>query len=193
MNSLDNGGRFYNLLTDAKDDVISTAELARAAGVFSGKQAMVIYLELSLAELPEKGQIISKLTPQLKAIYEWFTPQWYLPTQALKQGEPSQSAIVTGIPEHVDSKTEFTGFILIPIIAGSVTTFTFVPIMDQYDVYHLRSRESDEDFLIAHNRGRGKLPHSMVRCGGVLKELKKGKKKSDQATLFLETMYYTPL
>jgi len=32
--TLDNGGRFYNIFTDAGDDVVSRAELAKAAGVF---------------------------------------------------------------------------------------------------------------------------------------------------------------
>lgn len=34
--AIDNGGRFYNFLADADDEVVSRDELAKAAGVFTG-------------------------------------------------------------------------------------------------------------------------------------------------------------
>ena len=34
LEALDNGGRFYNIFTHAKDDEVSLAELAKVAGVF---------------------------------------------------------------------------------------------------------------------------------------------------------------
>jgi hypothetical protein len=37
--TLDNGGRFYNFFTDADDNVVSRAELAKAAGVGCDRHA----------------------------------------------------------------------------------------------------------------------------------------------------------
>ena len=48
ITAMDNGGRFYNLLTKANDGNVSTSELAKVAGVFSDKQKMVLYLDMSL-------------------------------------------------------------------------------------------------------------------------------------------------
>ena len=40
LNALDNGGRFYNVFTKAKDEVITDSELCKAAGVFSQQDYM---------------------------------------------------------------------------------------------------------------------------------------------------------
>jgi hypothetical protein len=49
--SLDNGGRFYNLLTKAKDGIINQAELGKSGGIFNDKQKMILFLELSISKL----------------------------------------------------------------------------------------------------------------------------------------------
>ena len=51
--ALDNGGRFYNIFTEADDGEISTAELARVAGAFTDKQKMFLYLDMALAGLDQ--------------------------------------------------------------------------------------------------------------------------------------------
>ena len=193
MAALDNGGRFYNFLTDAKDEVISTPELAKAAGLFSGKQNMVIFLEMALLELDEsaKSEVISKLSDDLVKSRKKYLPNIYLPSEAIKNGRPAQSAIVTGVPKLIDSKEEFTGFIFIPIVAGNVTTMMLIPIIEQYDVYHLFDVNTSQDFLIAHVKGKNKLKEELTRCGGVLKELNQKKSDSSPKKLFLETLYYS--
>lgn len=40
--SLDNGGRFYNVLTQANDGDVTSAELAKVTGVFSDMQKMIV-------------------------------------------------------------------------------------------------------------------------------------------------------
>lgn len=193
--SLDNGGRFYNFASKADDGEISSAELAKAAGVFSDKQQMMLYLEMSISELDQDSQkrVLSSLSVDLKATHKKYAPQHLIPSKAKTEGKLTSCAIITGIPNLVDSKTDFNGFIMIPIASGKVTTFVMIPLIDQYDVYELRDHETAQDFLIAHNRGSNKLPESMVRCGGVLKELKNGKDKGADATIFLETIYYSLL
>ena len=45
--SLDNGGRFYNVLTKSDDGIISSSELGKVAGLFIDKQKMVLFLDLA--------------------------------------------------------------------------------------------------------------------------------------------------
>ena len=45
--AIDNGGRFYNFFTDADDDVVTRAELAKAAGVFSAGVNAFLFLEVA--------------------------------------------------------------------------------------------------------------------------------------------------
>jgi len=193
--SLDNGGRFYNLLTKANDGQVSSAELAKVAGVFNDKQKMVLYLEMSLSYLdePSRKSIHASLSDDLKKSYKKYSPQRMLPSQAQKAGKLKSNAIITGVPRFVDAKSEFTGFIMVPIMAGKVMTFVMIPIIDQYDVYELRDDLISKEFIIAHARGKVKLPEAEIRCGGIIKELKADKKEKSKATKFLEAMYYTPL
>ncbi len=190
--SLDNGGRFYNLRSKAKDGDISSAELAKAAGVFTGRQTMMLYLEMSLMDLDEwkKGQVLSHLSKSLKSDYAKFKPERFSPQQANEGAIVGQSAIITGIPKHVDSKTEFKGFIMIPISTGKTTTFTMVPLIDQYDIYELRDERTDQEFFIAHHRSKRKLSEEVTRCGGVIKELKSKKSEKSNSDKFLEMVYY---
>jgi len=193
--TLDNGGRFYNLATKANDGNISSAELSKVAGFFSDKQKMILYLEMSLIELDKESRkkVLTKLSQNLKSAHSKYLPQIMTPSEAVRRAKVSSSAIVTGIPKLVDSKSEFTGFIMIPISTGKTTTFTMIPIFDQYDVYELRDNETSEEFLVAHNRSSRKLDQILIRCAGVIKELRQSKKEKKASNIFLEMLYYTPL
>lgn len=191
--ALDNGGRFYNLASLANDGEITHAELAKAAGVVSDSQKIITYLELSLDQLePDaKQRVLSHLSTDLKHKYEKHLPLRFLPSEAVKHAQVATPSIITGVPRLVESKSEFTGFIMIPISTGSVTTFMMVPIIDQYDVYELRDQASDETFFVAHARSRTKLPEQVVSCGGVIKELKADKKEKVASKKYLEISHYS--
>ncbi|NQY29406.1 MAG: hypothetical protein HRT69_08040 [Flavobacteriaceae bacterium] len=195
ITAMDNGGRFYNLLTKANDGNVSTSELAKIAGVFSDKQKMVLYLEMSLLSLDEnsKHSVIKLLSNDLAIAYHKYKSQILMPSKAIENGIVSKNAIITGTPEYVTSNSDFNGFIMIPIMAGSVMTMTMIPIIDHYDVYKIRDQESDQHFLIAHARSSKKLPQQLIKCGGILKELKTNKKVGNQQNKFLETVYYSVL
>lgn len=190
--ALDNGGRFYNLASRANDGEITHAELAKAAGIISDTQKIITYLELSLDMLQKEAKqaVISQLSVDLKHKYDKYRPERFSPSEAILKATASTPAIITGLPKLVDSKTKFSGFIMVPITTGSVTTFIMIPIMDQYDVYELRDEESDETFFVAHGRGRSKLPEKMVSCGGVVKELKADKKEKVASQKYLEISHY---
>ena len=172
--SLDNGGRFYNLLTKAEDGVISQAELAKTGGIFNDKQKMILFLELSISKLKptEKEMIISKLDENLKADYIKYQPQTLLPSEVNDKGKLSSNVILNGVPKLIDSKSDFNGFIMIPITTGKVMTFSLIPLIDYYDVYELRDEKTSETFIIAHSKSSEKLPNEKMIVAGVLKELK---------------------
>lgn len=192
ISNLDNGGRFYNILTKADDGIISKSELGKVGGVFYDKQQMILFFELSISKLDEENRnaVISKLEENLQKIYLKYKPVELLPSEAQAKGIIGANAIITGIPKLIESKTDFLGFIMIPIITGNVTTFSMFPLIDLYDVYELRDQESDKNFLIAHSKGDQKLPEKMIKVAGVFKELKIDKKEKEASKKFLEAVYH---
>ncbi len=193
--ALDNGGRFYNWASKARDGTITTAELRKAAGVFSGVQNIMVYLEMSLAEFEEdeRRRVLAHLSTDLKGKYNSHRPNYLRSDDDLNRFEDGASAIVTGVPRLVDSKNEFTGFIMIPMTTGEVTTFTMVPIIEQYDIYELEGGEFSRRFFIGHKKSARNLSGVTVRCGGIFKELKASSKGGASPNRFLEIIYYTPL
>lgn len=195
ISSLDNGGRFYNLFTHAEDGIIAQSEVAKVGGLFNEKQKVVLFLELSVSRLDAsaKADLISKLDDSLQASYHKYKPQDLLPSEANSKGIISANAIITGFPKMVDSKSDFTGLILIPIMTGKAMTFVPVPIIEKYDIYEIRDEASSDTFLIAHAKDADKLPEQKIKVAGVLKELKM--KKDDDRSLkkFLEINYFLHL
>lgn len=191
LTALDNGGRFYNLLTKADDGIITSAEIGKTGGIFNNKQQNILFLEAALLKLNEneKSSILSRLDEKLKVDYNKFQPQYLLPSEVNEQGKIASGLIVTGIPKLVESKTKFTGFIMIPIMAGKVMTMTMVPIFESYDVYELRDDASSETFIIAHSKSKNKLPEEKTTLAGIIKELKTSKKEEGTTKKFLEVTY----
>lgn len=111
-------------------------------------------------------------------------------SEARETGKVSFNAIITGFPKHVDSKSDFTGFIMIPIMAGKVMTFTMIPIMDEYDVYEIKDEQTSKTFLIAHTIGGQKLPEKRIVVAGILKELKAHENEEVGSKKFLEAYYF---
>lgn len=189
---LDNGGRFYNLFSKAKDEEINAAELAKVAGLFSEKQQLILFLELSISRLSKQDQvtIISKLDDKLRKDFLKYKAQELMPSEAEERGILSSNAILTGVPRIKDSKSEFKGVILIPVSAGKVITVMPVPIIDQYDIYEIRDEHSAEVFLIAHYRGKGLLPEEKINVAGVLKDIEVEVNGTARHRKFLEINYY---
>ena len=191
--ALDNGGRFYNLFTKAGDGMISAAEVGKVGGIFYEKQQLVLFLELALSgmDAQSKARLLGQLETGLRSTYQKYRPQHLLPSEAGVRGEIGASAIITGMPRHVDARSDLNGFVMIPIMAGTVMTFMMIPIIDHYDVYELRDEAYSETFLIAHAKGEAKLPEKKLRVGGVIKELKADKEEREASRTFLEAVYYT--
>ena len=192
LKSLDNGGRFYNILTKADDGVINKAELGKVGGIFNDKQQMILFLEMAMLKLSksDKDLIISKLEEELQKAYRNYKPQALLPSEAKSKGVIASNAVITGIPKLVDSKSDFNGFIMIPLMAGNVTAFSMVPIIDEYDVYELRDELTDDTFMIAHLKNEETLPDKKVIIGGILKEIKESEIETEASGKFLEAIFH---
>lgn len=190
LKSLDNGGRFYNILTKAEDGLISQAELGKVGGLFSSKQQSILFLEMSISALSEneKNKIRSQLDNGLQKQYQKNKALYLLASEAENKGQISSNAIITGIPKLTDSKTDFMGFIMIPIMTGDVTTFSMIPLIDEYDVYELRDESSSDPFFIAHTKGSEQLPEQKITIGGVIKEMSSEDDKP--IGKFLEAIYF---
>ena len=190
--SLDNGGRFYNVLTNSDDGLVSRSELGKIAGLFNDRQKMILFLEMSLSSLKseEKEVVISKLDTELKQMYLKYKPQRLLPSEANEKGIIASNAVLTGVPRLIDKKSDFTAFIMLPIMAGKVMTFVMIPIFENYNVYELRDEKTSESFLIAHSKNSKELPNEKITIAGVLKELKSEKDEKSKGLKFLEALYY---
>jgi len=186
--SLDNGGRFYNVLTKSDDGIISSSELGKVAGLFIDKQKMVLFLDLAISnfDVNTKEKIVDSLDVSLRSTYEKYKSHELLPSEAYDKGILSSNSIITGFPKKIDSKSDFNGVIVLPV--GK--SFVVMPIIDKYDVYEIRDEVSDDTFLIAHARGSIVLPEKKIKVAGVLKELKSNKNEKKTSKKFLEALYY---
>jgi hypothetical protein len=190
--ALDNGGRFYNLWTQAGDNVIDAGELARAAGVHSPDVKAFLHFEMALTDLAEaqKAEVRSLLSPALQNRLQRSRPRVLDPSAVESEGAAGVPAIVTGYPSFVEDRTQLQAFIIMvtPVI-------TMIPIMDQFDVYEVYDtpEQTGPRTLLATVRGSKPLDGIYARFGGVLKELQFEDKTGKNHGLYLEAMYYTPL
>ncbi|HKK39192.1 MAG TPA: hypothetical protein VJ949_07230 [Cryomorphaceae bacterium] len=192
LKSLDNGGRFFNLLAKAEDGVINPSEIVKVGGVFDDRQEMMLFLEMALVKLnqAEKDTLISKLEIELQKKYRKYKPQVLLPSEAKSKGVIDSNALITGVPVLIDSTSEFRGFVIIPIMKERPNALSIISLRDDYDVYELRDEKSAENFIVAHSSGAEKLPNAKITIGGVLKEYNHSKAVSSPKDKFMEVAYY---
>lgn len=195
--SLDNGGRFYNFFTAADDHVVTRAELAKAAGVFSAGVNAFLFLEMAQQDLQphDRQSIIDLLDSDLQKDYRRGRPITLAPSAVEGDGTAGGSVIVTGYPRFVEDKTQFSGFIMVPIMAGKVMTFAMIPIFDQFDVYEVFDdrRMRKPNSMVATVRGQRLAHDGPIRFGGVLRKLKFEDKTKKSHNFYLETLFYTKL
>lgn len=190
LTGLDNGGRFYNFLTEEGDGVISEAELTKVAGWMSTKQSRILLLALSMSKLDEasKELVFSKLDEESKAHLEKYNPIKLDISEVVEKGVLGTNIIVTGTPRHLRSGGNFTGFVLIP--AGSV--LMPMPIHEVYDVYEISDSQTQAKLLLAETINTNKLPAENLLIGGILKEHKPNDVMSPPIK-YLEIHYFIKL
>ena len=195
--ALDNGGRFYNFFSKAEDEIVTRGELAKAAGVFSAGTQAFLFLEMMQQDLPDEQRrsVLQLLEPDLRSDYERQRPIVLAPSKVEAEGAAGRSLIVAGFPRFVENKTQFSGFIMVPISTGKVTTFTMIPIFDQFDVYEVFDdrRMCKPNTVVATVRGQRIEHDGPIRFGGVLRELQFEDKTKKSHQFYLETVFFTRL
>lgn len=191
---LDNGGRFYNLLTKAEDESIDVGELARAARVFSAGANAFLYLELALARLSldDQLQVRALLSDELAARAHRYRPQRLAPSQVAARGEAGRTAILEGYPRFAEEGS-ITTVVMVPMQVGQTTVMQPMPMTDHFDVYTLHDdvESSKGGALIANVRGNDRLAlGTKLRIGGVLEQQQDDGR---DAGLYLETQLYSVL
>jgi hypothetical protein len=194
LRSLDNGGRFYNMLTKAGDGSITNAELNKAAGVSSGRHRALLYLNLALSGLGAAGQheVISHLSDDLRLQLNDNRPQRVPISRFETEVSTTLPVIVEGYPRFIEDRTEFQAFIMFPIMAGKVMTFAMIPIFDKYDIYEVYSNSTfgGGKTIIATVRGSRRLQNVRTTFGGIVKELKFDPKTKTSHRFYIESLYY---
>ncbi|UCG59855.1 MAG: hypothetical protein JSU70_10105 [Phycisphaerales bacterium] len=194
LNALDNGGRFYNVFTKAKDEVITDSELFKAAGVFSGKAQAFLFFELALSDLSEadRDHVIQRLSGELRSAYLRQRPKRTEIEVFEQVVRETDAVIVAGFPVFLEDKTQFSGFIFIPICTGKVTTFMMVPIFDKFDVYEVYANSdlTGDKTIIATVRGSKRLSPALTTFGGIVKKLKFKNESERTHSFYVETLFY---
>ncbi|NVJ49689.1 MAG: hypothetical protein HWE13_02720 [Gammaproteobacteria bacterium] len=192
LGTLDNGGRFYNFFSKAGDGKVDPAELSRVAGVIGDRQRMFLFYELALLNLApaDRQSLEQSLSSELSQLYALNKPAFYTPQQAINKGSAGEAAIIEGVPVKVDEECRFTAFIMVPIMAGKVMTFSMIPIFEKFQIYQLTDPSTEQEFIIAHAKSDRPLPEEHFTFAGVLKELQGEKQADGDKRLFLEAFYY---
>jgi hypothetical protein len=192
IEAFDNGGKFFNLFSHAHDGVVSSAELGKVAGIANDKQAMILYLMMSISKLDNRSRerVLAKLDSELFDMYEKYRPIHLSLEQMLERGKPGTSATLVGTPKKTSTPSAIGGSIIVPLTVGAEMSFTMVPIEISYEIYELRSEESEKAVLIAHRKDKESLPERKLRIGGMITFLGQADSVEQGDRVFLEAQYY---
>jgi hypothetical protein len=194
LKGLDNGGRFYNLFTNAGDGKITDAELCKAAGVVAGMDKAFLFFTLALSRMGGRdlAYIQSQVAPDLRVRLSEDAPRKISIPEFEKAVKLGEAVIVEGFPRFLEDRTELAAFVIIPITTGKTTTFTMIPIFDQFDVYELYEDEACTSLktIIATVRGSKRLETERMVFGGIAKKLDFAPRSKRTHRAFLEVLYY---
>jgi hypothetical protein len=195
MRALDNGGRFFNLFTHAGDGEITQGEVSKAAGVMGDQIDAMLFFQLAISHLSSADQasLIDHLTGKLRDRLR-HSPAKNIPISGFKRSvELGKPAIVEGYPVFVEDRSQFTGFIMVPMTVNVTTTMMMIPIIEQFDMYEVyqQADKAGPSVLIATAKIKGgrKLEGNRVAFAGIAKEMEI-KKTIKSKVMYLETCYY---
>ena len=195
--AIDNGGRFYNFLASADDSVVSSGELAKAAGVFSAGMTAFLFLEMTQQNLSAEDQqaVTDLLETKLRKQYLRERPVSLAPSTVEAQGVEGKAVLVSGYPRYVENRTQFKGMVMVPIFVGKVMVPVMVPIIDKFDVYEVfdDKRMKKPNSMVATLRGQRLEHDGPIRFGGVIRKMDFEDKTQKTHQFFLETLFYTKL
>jgi len=190
--SLDNGGRFYNLLAMADDDRITKAELAKAAGVFRNEQQAFLFLDMGLADLSDgqRSEVLFLLEPAMAMRYKSNGPRRLEPPAVSAEAKAGQLIVVEGYPRFSTRKTHRA---IVPMMVGKV--MMPVPVETQYDAYQLFATPNAEGtpaWLVV-KQPSAMLAQTFTRFGGAICPFTFEDSSGKNSDVFLEALLFTNL
>lgn len=191
--AIDNGGRFYNLFSTADDQVVSKAELAKAAGVIVTGQVALLFLDLAANDFSEtdRKEMISMLEPGLRDRFHDVVRSRLSPSNVESEGEAGDCVIVEGFTKRLSDKSQFTGHILLP----NATTFMMIPMLDMFDIYEFfdETESNSASVVVAAKAGSDFPDGTRIRFGGYVRSLVVQDESTRTHKLYLEASYFTRL
>lgn len=184
ISDLDNGGRFYNILSQARDGLIAPGELARAAGVLSAGWKAVLHFQLATRRLSEadRAALFDRLEAGVqKTLTAFRAIEIHQPPSGFEQRD--RIAIVTGYPR---AATDFAGEALLPTRHSA---FGWVPLADRMDVWYVFEgpRTDSDPVVAAASRQIPMSPDTRLTFGGILRPLQ----WAGRYSLFLEAHLFS--
>ncbi len=196
LRALDNGGRFYNLFTAKGDDLVTSAELKKAAGVVGSEIRAYLFFAMALFDLEpnDRKEVEARLDPGLRSGLGRMGPTVLTPREFTSM-RAARTCIVEGYPRQVEDHEE-SGFIMIPVMTGNITTMMMMPTHDAYQVYEVYETPAKKGASCKVMWPKGQWvtgKNERIRWGGIVKQACLTEKKSSPKRLYLEPQYYTPL
>ena len=191
--SLDNGGRFWNVFTNAGDRVITKGEIA-AAGAGAGWANALLFFEMMSSELSagEREELLHRLTPKLRRRYRQSGPELVSPGKLNSLDDVKRPYILEGVARRVDEQQLTTGFIPITTMVGNVPITTQIPVTEMFVVFEVTGGRGGVGRVLAR-KGSVLADGARARFGGTLKKGREGKEKRSKARNFLTARFYVDL
>lgn len=191
--SLDNGGRLWNVFTQAGDRVITRAEISKAGGGGGWANALLFFdLMTSRLSAGEREELLHRLAPKLRRRWRQQGPELVSPKRLDALDDVKRPYLVEGRARRVAEKSLTTGFIPITTMVGNVPITTQMPVTEMFAVFEVEGARGGLGRVLAR-KGSKLSDGARARFGGLLRKGQTGKEKGSKARNFLSARFYLEL
>lgn len=196
MSSLDNGGRFFNLFTTAGDDVVTAAEISKAAGILGSEQTAFVYFTMALRGLSDSDRmhVLESLDESTRRSHDKHQATEVSASTFEAHAVEARSYIIEGHPKRASDEVR-SATILFPMMIGNVMTMMPMPVSESCQVYEVHDgpQQVSKPCLIVFARQETTLSSQKMRFGGIAKTMTFGAAADSRTTVYLEPSHFTPL
>ncbi len=191
--ALDNGGRLWNIFTEAADRVITKAEIA-AAGGGGGWAGALLFFEMTTCGLNEgeREELVHRLTPKLRRRWRQAGPELVSPGRLDSLEDVKRPYLMEGVVHRVDEKDLTAGCIPVTTMVANVPMTHMTPVTQMFAVFEVRGDRGGLGRILARKRST-LTDGARVRFGGRLRRGQEGKEKRAKRRNFLRAEFYTEL
>jgi hypothetical protein len=193
-NALDNGGRFYNIFTKARDGIITGAELGKEAGLMWGhKELGLHYFKLAISELSDNDQVslAMRLEPDLQEMLPNLVD---VTPDTMSISEATKVVTIRGVMERVSCPEELDAYFLTTVVINNIPTQVRNHVSRHYHVYRVYqdTGKRGNAVLMGVLKKKSKPPEGeMIRAVGTVFQ-QVGKETGFEGDYFLSCVYYLP-